>query len=75
MAMGDDSEHAKRIFEESEEFSRTYRFEMTDEYRALIARVEAMPRNQSGADKSGRWLGNPADHNAFFDGFSRAPRK
>jgi hypothetical protein len=39
--------------EDAREFDRTYRFEITDEYRALIARAESMPRNQPGADKSG----------------------
>jgi hypothetical protein len=53
-----DLERVLKGFEVAREFARTYRFEMTDEYRALIARVEAMPRNQPGADKRGRWLGS-----------------
>lgn len=57
------------------EFARTYRFDMTDEYRALIERVEAMPRNQSGADKSGVWRGSHADRRAFFHAFSPTPRR
>lgn len=73
--MADDLERIGRVFEGVQEFARRYRFEMTDEYRALIARVEAMPRNQSGADKSGRWVGSYADHKAFFDSFSPASRK
>ena len=48
---------------------------MTDDYRALIARVEAMPRNQPGADKSGRWVGSYAGAKAFFHAFSPAPPK
>ncbi len=43
---------------EAAEFAKTYRFEMTDDYRSLIARIEALPQNQSGADKSGRWRGS-----------------
>ena len=48
---------------------------MTDEYRAMIAHVEAMPQNQSGADKSGRWVGNKADRRAFFEGITPASGK
>lgn len=73
--MDDDLARVLRGFEVAREFARTYRFEMTDEYRALIERVEAMPRNQSGADKSGRWLGSRAYAKAFFSAFTRAPRK
>lgn len=50
-------EDALRGLEEAAEFAKSYRFEMTEDYLALIARVEAMPQNQTGADKSGRWLG------------------
>ena len=63
--MADDLERVLRGLEEAREFARTYRFEMTDEYRQLIAQVEALPRNQSGADKSGRWLGSQADQLAW----------
>lgn len=56
--MADDLERVRRGFDAAREYARTYRFEMTAEYRALIARVEAMPRNQPGADKSGRWRGS-----------------
>jgi hypothetical protein len=56
-----------RGLDESREFARTYRFEMTEEYRALIARVEALPRNRPGADKSGRWLGSRADAQAALE--------
>jgi hypothetical protein len=50
--VADDLDRVLRGLERAQEFARTYRFEMTDDYRALIAHVEAMPRNQSGADKS-----------------------
>ena len=73
--MADDLVRVLRGLEQAKEFARTYRFEMTDDYRALIERVEAMPRNQSGADKSGPWVGSYADAKAFFAAFSRAPRK
>ena len=58
--MDPELERALRGLAEAVEFAKTYRFEMTDDYLALIARVEAMPPNQSGADKSGRWRGNRA---------------
>ena len=61
--------------ERAAEFARAYRFELDDDYRALIARAEALPANQSGADKSGRWLGSPLDATAIVEAFSRAPRK
>ena len=73
--MADDLERVLRGLEEAKEFARTYRFEMTDDYRALIARVEAMPRNQSGADKSGRWIGSLADMKAFRARVTPFPKK
>jgi len=51
-------ERAMRGLEQAAEFARTYRFELSPEYLQLIGKVEALPQNQSGADKSGRWLGN-----------------
>jgi hypothetical protein len=53
-------ERALRALDEAAEFAKSYRFEMTEDYLALLARVEAMPSNQSGADKSGRWRGSRA---------------
>lgn len=72
--MAGDLESVLRRLEEAAEFARTYRFEMTDDYRQLIARVEAMPRNQSGADRSGRWIGSRADADAFRSAVTRARR-
>jgi hypothetical protein len=63
--MAGDLERVLRYLDEATEFARTYRFEMTDDYRRLIARVEAMPRNRSGADRSGRWIGSRAAARAF----------
>ena len=73
-AMADDLDRVLRGLEAAQEFARTYRFEMTDEYRALIARVEAMPRNQPGADKSGRWVGSYANAKAWLSAVKPAPR-
>ena len=44
-------------------------------YRALIERVEAMPRNQSCADKSRPWIGSYADAKAWLSLVKPAPRK
>lgn len=49
-----------RGLDEAARFVETYEFELTDDYLSLIDAVEAMPRNQQGADKSGRWLGGRA---------------
>lgn len=73
--MSDDLERVLRGLEKAKEFARTYRFEMTDDYRALIARVEAMPRNQSGADKSNASLGSHTEMKTLFSAFLPAPRK
>ena len=55
-----DPERARVLqgLEQAAEWASTARFELTEDYLARIERVEAMPRNQSGADKSGRWLGS-----------------
>jgi hypothetical protein len=71
--MADDLERVLRGLKAAKEFARTYRFEMTDDYRALIARVEAMPRNQTGADRTGRWIGSRADMRAFRARVTPAP--
>jgi hypothetical protein len=73
--MAGDLDRVLRGLEQAQEFARTYRFEMTDDYRALIARVEAMPANQPGADKTGASRGSLAESRAFFDAFSPSPRK
>ena len=50
----------RRGIREATEWAKTFRFEMTDAYIALIERVEALPQNQNGARKSSRWLGSMA---------------
>ena len=73
--MADDLERVLRGLEAAREFARTYLFEMTAEYRALIAQVEALPRNRAGADKSGRWLGSVADQKAWRANVRLAPNR
>lgn len=63
--MDPEVERALEGLKKSAEFARTYRFELTPEYLDLIARVEAMPQNQSGADKSGIWRGLQS-YKSFF---------
>jgi hypothetical protein len=72
---GDDLQRVLRGLERAREFAKSYRFQMTEEYRALIAQVEALPRNQSGADKSGRWLGSLAEHKSWYRKVRPIPRK
>jgi hypothetical protein len=73
--MSEEHERVLAALERALEFARAYRLELDDDYRALIARAEALPANQSGADKSGRWLGSPVDAAAIVEAFSRAPRR
>ena len=67
-------ERVLRGLEQAKEFAKSYRFQMTDEYRALIAQVEALPRNQPGADKSGTWLGSLVKHKAWLANVRLLPR-
>ena len=62
--MDPELERALRGLEKAAEFARTYRFEMTDDYLALIAKVEALPENRRGADKS--WVWRLLDSSARF---------
>jgi hypothetical protein len=50
-----DLERALDGLKKAAEFARNDRFEMTDDYLELIARVEAMPENQSGVEKAHVW--------------------
>jgi hypothetical protein len=65
MDPGPELDRILRGLKEAAEFAKTYRFEMTEDYLALLARVEAMPQNQSGADKSHVWRGLQAYKNSF----------
>ncbi len=56
------------------EFVKSYRFEMTDDYLSLIVRLEALPQNQSGADKSGRWRGSRRDAESLIARATLLPR-
>ena len=49
-----------RALKEATEMAAGIRIELTDHYRRLLEAVEALPENQSGSDKSGRWRGSRA---------------
>ena len=59
-------EDGLRILREAAERAAEIRIDLTDDYLALIAQVEAMPENQAGSDKSwvARLLGWSAEHYA-----------
>ena len=65
--MDPEFERVLRGLHEAVEFAKSYRFEMTDDYLALLAQVEAMPRNQSGSDKSAVWPAQQAYVDSFKD--------
>jgi hypothetical protein len=50
-------EDGLRALDEAAALAKDIRVELTEDYLRLIAAVEALPQNQSGADKSGRWHG------------------
>lgn len=52
-------EDGLRILREAAEQAAELRIELTDDYRELIAQVEAMAENQTGADKS--WVARLLD--------------
>ena len=66
---------ALAALEDAAEKARGYRFDLTDDYLALLARVEAMPQNQSGAVKSSRWIGSYAEHPRWFADVRLVPRE
>ena len=57
-----------RILREATEQAAQIRIEMTDDYLALIARIEALAENQPGANKVDHWEGT----RRYLDFFRRA---
>lgn len=58
------------MLDEAAEQAKSIRIELDEEYLRLIARAEALPQNQSGADKTWVWR---MDH-AFREHYRRAKR-
>jgi hypothetical protein len=56
-----------RALQEASELAADIRVELTDRYVRLIEAVEALPENQTGADKSGRWH-DGRSYRRFFEG-------
>jgi hypothetical protein len=72
--MDPELKHVLEGLQEAAAFAKSYRFDLTDEYVALIEQVENLPQNRPGADKSGRWLGSRADLRAQLAGVRRLRR-
>ena len=62
------------MLREASEQAAQIRIELTDDYLVLIERVEAMPQNKPGADKSGRWLGSIPDLKASLSRVRLKPK-
>ncbi len=60
-------EDGLRALQEASELAADIRVELTNRYVRLIEAVEALPENQPGADKSGRWRGGRS-YWRFFEG-------
>jgi hypothetical protein len=50
-----DLERGLRILDEAYEQSKSIRIDLDGDYRRAIALAEALPQNQSGADKTWVW--------------------
>jgi hypothetical protein len=68
-------EDGLQALREAAELARHITIELTDEYLSMITQVEALPQNQSGVDKSGRWLGSRAYWKAAVSSARLLPRK
>ena len=68
-------EEVLRGLEEATKFAESYRFELDEDYLALVAKVEALPENQPGARKSSRWIGSRPAWQAHLARVRRAPRE
>ena len=68
--MGPTLDDGLRALREATEQARSIRIDLDERYLRAIARVEALPSNQSGADKGWVWR---TDH-AFREHFRRVRR-
>ncbi|MBM3817536.1 MAG: hypothetical protein FJW14_00770 [Acidimicrobiia bacterium] len=60
-------ERVLRGLQETAERMKDFRFEVSDEYRSLLLRLEAHPMNQSGSDKTAVFQGQRAYKKSFHD--------
>jgi len=58
-------EDGLRALREATELAKTIRIDLTEDYLHLISVVEALPRNQSGTDKSSVWRAERAFREVF----------
>ena len=63
--MGPTLEDGLRALAEATELAKNIHIDLTPEYLRLIAVVEALPQNQSGADKSWVWRADQAFREVF----------
>ena len=68
-------EDGLRALREATDLAKDIRIELTEDYLRLIAAVEAMPENQPGADKSGRWRGSRSYWRRLHEGSEAARRQ
>jgi hypothetical protein len=61
-----------RALEQASAFAASFCFDLSPDYLALIATVEALPANRALTDKSRVWKGERAFRD-FFAGARRAP--
>ena len=66
--MKSDIEEGLRILREAAEQAKELRIELTDDYLAMIAYLEALPENQAGAHKVDPWRGM----RLYIESFGRA---
>jgi DNA-binding protein H-NS len=67
-------EDGLRALREAAELAPHIKIELTEEYLALIAQVEALPQNQAGADKSHIQLADRV-YREFFQRVRLLPNK
>jgi len=74
-SMDRELEEVLRGLEEATKFAESYRFDLDDAYLSLVANVESLPENQTGARKSSRWIGSRPAWQAHLARVRRVPRE
>jgi hypothetical protein len=68
-------EDGLRALREAAEQAKTIRIDLTDDYLARIEKVEALPQNQSGVDKSWVWRADQEFREVFVKARSAERRR